>query len=77
MFLHFWNPQDVFFQIQALISNHAHKRIEDQRHLPNRPDLVPFCTVGSLGVITLLKPCLSLISWLGGFLHTLNFPPHH
>jgi len=28
-FLPIWIPQDVYFQVQAFISNHAHKKIRD------------------------------------------------
>jgi len=74
IFLHFLNPHDVNFQVQALISNHAHKRMEDQRLFSNRPDWDQFCTVKCLSMITPLRLCLTLISWLGGFIHILNFP---
>jgi len=39
-FLNFWNPNDVYFQVQAFISNHAHKKMGDQGILFNRLVLV-------------------------------------
>ena len=68
IFLHFWDPYDVNFQVQALISNHAH--MEDQRLFSNRPDWDQFCTVECLGVITPLRLCLT-----GGLYTSWTSPP--
>jgi len=67
--LHFWNPYDVYFQIQAFISNHAHKKMGDQCILSNRPVLVQNCMVKCFSRITLLKHDLTLISLQGVCTH--------
>jgi len=55
--------------------NHAHKKVEDQGILSNRPVLAQNCTVKCLGGITRLKHDLTLIFFTGAFVHTQGFPP--
>ena len=75
-FLPFWNPQDVYFQVQALNSNHTQRKKRDQVILSNLLVLVRNCTVKSFSRINQLKHGLTMISLLGGggFVHPLRFP---
>jgi len=61
MFLHFWNPYDLYFQVQVLISNHAQEKLGDQGILSNRSVLVQNCMAKCFSGITLLKLDLTLI----------------
>jgi len=36
--LPFWNPLNVYFQVQALVFNHTDKRMRDQWLFPNQSD---------------------------------------
>ena len=61
-FLPFWNPKDVYFQVAALNSNHAHKKMGDQGVLLNRLVLHLNYTVKCFSRINLLKHSLTLTS---------------
>ena len=74
IFLHFWNPHDIYFHVQALISNHAHKRMGDQGVFPNRSDWVQFYTVRCFCLITLLKHVITLIYLWGGLYTSQSYP---
>jgi len=73
IFLYFWDPHDVNFHVQALISNHAHKRMGDQVVFLNRSDWLQFCMVRWFSPITMFERAITLISFLGGLVHTLRF----
>jgi len=62
IFLHFWIPYDVYFQVQALNSNHALSKARDQGILSNLLILVQHCTVKCFGGNHLLNHDLNLIS---------------